>query len=70
MCGASVSWGSSVLFIEGMALLLAFHDMYYGVKGLTFSSMVPVVKKRYTYTLFFWPSRHTRAAACTQEHPA
>ena len=30
----------------------------------TFSSMVPVVRKRYTYTLFFWPSRHTLAAAC------
>lgn len=30
----------------------------------TFSSMLPVVMNLYTYTCFFWPSRHTLAAAC------
>ncbi len=29
----------------------------------TFSSIVPVVRNLYTYTLFFCPSLHTRAAA-------
>ena len=31
-------------------------------EGVTFSSMVPVARRRYTYTRFFCPSRHTLPA--------
>jgi hypothetical protein len=51
---------------HGLHSGIGFHE---GTEGwlltvLTFSSMVPLARKRYTYTRFFWPSRHTRPEAC------